>query len=140
MSGTDAFLLEGAMRAIADGMPWRDLEDPRHIAKAILRDEPYVGPPMDYGWNEPAPASTGEFVELLEDIAAAVRAGDSLEGFIQYTPPIGDPWEEERAQKDPRWAAADFGVIARYRIGNQMGQGGLAVFTKPRELDAGGER
>lgn len=77
---------------------------------------------MDLGWNVPAPATTDEVVAVLEDVLAVVRAGDSFEGFVAYSMPTDEPWLE----------GADFGLQARYRVGNSMGQGGLSVFTKPR--------
>lgn len=94
---------------------------------------------MDYGWNDGAPASTDELVEILESIIAAVRAGDSFEGFVEYLLPVACAEDEERAAKDRRWAEADFAVRARYRVGNSMGQGGMSVFTKPRNPDAEAE-
>lgn len=105
------------------------------LVKAKLLEQPPPSSTMGLGWNEPAPATHDEFVELLEDVLAMVKAGDSFEGFIEYTMPVSDPWEEERAERDARWGQAAFAVRARYRVGNSMGQGGLAVFTKPREVE-----
>jgi hypothetical protein len=95
---------------------------------------PLRGPDtMDFGWNQPAPATKAEMIEVLEDVLGAVRDDDSFEGFLQWSMPIDDPATEERARADKRWADAEFGLMARYRIGNSMGQGGLRVFTKPRD-------
>lgn len=92
---------------------------------------------MDYGWNEPAPASKDELVEILEGMLASIKADDSFEGFLEYLMPISSMEDEDRAAKDQRWAAAEFAVRARYRVGNSMGQGGMSVFTKPREVPNG---
>jgi hypothetical protein len=76
--------------------------------------------PMPAGWNRPAPASTGELVRVLLDAVARVHAGDSYEGTITWVMPTDEPELE----------GADFGVLARYRIGNLDGQGSLRVFSK----------
>jgi len=99
---------------------------------------------MDLGWNLPAPCSLDELVDVLEDALLIVRARDSFEGTITWSMPTSEPWltevDEEAVKEgvDPAWArrpTADFGLVARYRIGNSMGQGGLRVFTKPAPED-----
>jgi hypothetical protein len=89
---------------------------------------------MDLGWNLPAPASKDELVKTLKDVLAHVEADDSFEGFVAYEFPI-PPEGYEALFED-----ADFGLMARYRIGNSMGQGGLRVFSKPREPEGEGKR
>ena len=75
---------------------------------------------MPAGWNRPAPASLAELVDVLHDAYDRVAEGDSWEGTITWTMPTDEPELE----------GADFGLMARYRIGNRDGQGGLRVFTK----------
>ena len=75
--------------------------------------------PMPAGWNRPAPADANQLVEVLEDVLTLVREGDSWEGFVQWSMPTDEPELE----------GADFGLIARYRIGNLAGQGGLRVYS-----------
>lgn len=86
----------------------------RDVAQFVERDA------MPAGWNRPAPASTSELVRTLLDVVSRVHAGDSWEGTITYCMPTDEPELE----------GADFGLVARYRIGNLDGQGGLRVFTK----------
>lgn len=78
--------------------------------------------PLPLGWNEPAPATRHEVVDVLRDAADAVELGDSFEGFIAWSMPTDEP----------ELADADFGMFARYRVGNREGQGGLRVFTRER--------
>lgn len=106
---------------------------------------------LPLGWNEPAPASKEEFVEVLEDALAAVRAGDSMEGFIEWHMPSPDPCPgcggrgdapnggacprcegEGHTWREPLMEGADFELKARYRVGNSLGQGGVRAFTKER--------
>lgn len=91
---------------------------------------------MDYGWNDSAPATKAELIEILENILEAIKTDDSFEGFVEYLMPISSPEDEELAARDPRWAEADFAVRARFRVGNSIGQGGMQAFTKPRHPDA----
>jgi hypothetical protein len=115
---------------------------------------------MDYGWNEPAPATKEELVRTLEDVLECIKADDSFEGFLEWSMAgpdgpcsachgsgqqthvnvgggrtvsrcdvcdgTGDYWTH------PHLKGADFGLTARYRIGNSMGQGGLRTFIKER--------
>jgi hypothetical protein len=77
---------------------------------------------MALGWNVPAPATKEEIIEVLKDALAHVEADDSFEGFITWVMPTDESWlQGER-----------FGLMARYRVGNLQGQGGLRTFTKPR--------
>jgi hypothetical protein len=57
-----------------------------------------------------------DLVALLSDVAQRVRTGDSFEGFIQWLLP-----------EDRDAPARSFDVLARYRIGNTMGQGGMRI-------------
>lgn len=64
-------------------------------------------------------ASKAELLALLDDMRAGVESGDTLEGSVQFLlpyPPAGEPEH------------ADFMVVARYRVGNLAGQGGLRSF------------
>lgn len=79
--------------------------------------------PMPAGWNRPAPATQDQLVAVLEDALEHVRVRDSFEGFIQWSMPTDEPELQD----------ADFGLMARYRVGNSMGQGGLRVFTPNEE-------
>lgn len=110
---------------------------------------------LPYGFNEPAPASKEELLETLRDVIALVEADDSFEGFIQYSMPTPDPCGRcdntgvflgSRCEvcdgvgdvyNPPVLEGADFGLMARYRTGNSMGQGGMTIFSKPREEGAG---
>lgn len=71
------------------------------------------------GWNRPAPASLADLLRVLDDVHEHIAAGDSFEGFVMYSMPDPD---------EPELAGADFGLVARYRIGNLDGQGGLRVW------------
>jgi hypothetical protein len=84
------------------------------IAREALKDDPMGAA----GWNRPAPASLDDLVALLEDVLDVVREHDSFEGFVQWVMPTDEP----------ELVDADFGVLARYRVGNSMGQGSLRVF------------
>jgi hypothetical protein len=77
---------------------------------------------MGAGWNRPARAGTDDVVGTLTDAAERVAIGDSFEGFVMWEMPMGEPELE----------GADFGLTARYRVGNLDGQGGLRTYT-PRE-------
>jgi hypothetical protein len=70
------------------------------------------------GWNRPAPATMEDVHGALREAAMLVYAGDSFEGTITWTMPTDEPELE----------GFDFGLVARYRVGNSMGQGGLHVF------------
>ena len=59
--------------------------------------------------------TTHDLVLHLQQIAAAVSDGDSLEGSIEYTASGPDEWT----------------VRGSYRIGNLMGQGGMVLLEKP---------
>jgi hypothetical protein len=58
--------------------------------------------------------SFGQLADLLSDISAMIREGNSFEGFIEYLMP--DPYEE-----------GDVDVRARVRTGNRDGQGGMMI-------------
>ena len=101
--------------------------EPAYLAMARLfdyaqhvRDVENVPDPMPAGWNRPAPASKYEVTSALTDALQRVRAGDSFEGFIQWTMPTDEPELE----------GAEFGLMARYRVGNLDGQGGMRVYSK----------
>lgn len=71
------------------------------------------------GWNRPAPATTSEVVRALIAAAGSVVDGDSFEGTITWTMPTDEPELE----------GAEFGLVARWRVGNRDGQGGVRVFA-----------
>jgi hypothetical protein len=84
-----------------------------HVRKA--HDVP---DPMPAGWNRPAPAGKADVVRVLLNAAVRVDAGDSFEGTITWEMPMDEPELD----------GADFGLIARYRVGNLDGQGGMKVW------------
>lgn len=59
--------------------------------------------------------SKEQLLAILDDIRARVAEGDSFEGSIEYLMP------------EPLGLEGDFAVVASYRIGNTMGQGGLRL-------------
>lgn len=72
----------------------------------------------------PAPCTKDELVGALTEILEGVRTGDTLEGSIEFLlpyPPAGDPED------------ADFMVMASYRVGNRLGQGGLRMVGEWKE-------
>lgn len=121
---TDA-IDEGRAGMQMDVIRWENL---RAVMRAAMEDGPEVPVPahmlMDYGWNVPAPATQDEVEAELRRALMHVAANDSFEGTITWTMPYPpeEPWLE----------GADFGLIARYRVGNRDGQGGVHVFTKSR--------
>lgn len=91
----------------------------------------YLHDGLEYGWNNPAPASKSDLLMTLNEAVGAIEQDDSFEGTITWTMPVASPEDEELADKDWRWAKADFGMLARFRVGNSMGQGGIRAFTTP---------
>lgn len=77
----------------------------------------------------PEPMSRQQLAALLDDISARVKAGDSFEGYLNYTMPMDD-WPE--GQKPENWPSddCDFWVHGAYRIGNTQGQGGLRLLGR----------
>lgn len=73
------------------------------------------------------PHTRDQLIELLEYMLAAVRANDSMEGYINYVQPGG---------QDP---PCDFMVQAAFRIGNRMGQGSMILvgLTEPASTSTG---
>lgn len=63
------------------------------------------------------PMSQTDLLAVLDDIRQSVAAGDSFEGSIEYLMPgpLGMDTDE------------DFAVMASYRVGNSMGQGGVVL-------------
>lgn len=105
----DAGLFEGLKTAIADAKSFA----------AHVRHVEGIPDTMGAGWNRPAPATTEDLAGVLDDALTRVVAGDSFEGTITWEMPTGEPELE----------GFDFGLIARYRVGNLDGQGGLRVYT-----------
>lgn len=70
--------------------------------------------------NFPEPASRELVLEMLDEIRAGVESGDSLEGHFTWSLPY--------PPEDPE--DVDFMLLARYRVGNLMGQGGLRSYGK----------
>jgi len=90
---------------------WVIAEDIRKLEKAP--------DPMPAGWNRPAPASQEDLENALENALEHVRMRDSWEGLIHWTMPTDESELE----------GADYGLLARYRVGNLEGQGGMHVFA-----------
>jgi hypothetical protein len=91
----------------------------RQFVNQIRRQEG-IADTLEPGWSRPAPANIDDVVGVLEDAAERVAMGDSFEGTITWTMATDEPELEDAA----------FGMVARYRIGNLQGQGGLRVYTK----------
>lgn len=71
----------------------------------------------------PEPMPREELAAWLERLAASVRSGDSMEGFVEYLLP--DP--DDPVPGDGRsWRM----VTARVRTGNLMGQGGMTMIGR----------
>jgi hypothetical protein len=70
--------------------------------------------------------SREELADILDDMAARVREGDSFEGHIEYQ--MAEPDAEHPHQ-----------VRAAYRVGNRMGQGGMVLIGQG-EAPAPGDR
>lgn len=85
-----------------------------------VREREGIPDTLPAGWNRPAPASLRELCDVLSDALEHVEIGDSFEGTITWEIVMGD---------DPELEGADFGLTARYRVGNRDGQGGVRVFT-----------
>jgi hypothetical protein len=78
----------------------------------------------------PVPMPTSELADLLAQMAEAVRSGDSLEGFVEYS--IPDP--DETPHVDP---LRQHMVKASVRTGNRMGQGGMIMLGKLADVTPG---
>jgi hypothetical protein len=108
------------MDGLADAKQTGEAMDARTTAKTIaeaiyagrllvnqIRKHEGIADTLEPGWNRPAPANVDDVVGVLE-------------GTITWTMPTDEPELEDAA----------FGMVARYRIGNLQGQGGLRVYTK----------
>jgi hypothetical protein len=81
-----------------------------------------MGPRQGAVVLKPVPMTQGEIADFLDTMAAAVRAGDSFEGFIEYLLP--DPPElGGEPVPDDTYAM----VKASVRFGNSLGQGGVTL-------------
>ena len=68
----------------------------------------------------PRGMTKAELLDVLDDIRARVDAGDSFEGWINWTMPSDDNLHQ-------------FDVAAGYRVGNLQGQGGFRMIgTVPK--------
>lgn len=80
--------------------------------------------------NYPVPQTKAQLLALLDDVRQGIESGDTAEGSIQFTyPSMGDPPD------------AEFMVLARWRVGCNMGQGGLCsvgAMDRPRPVDGEG--
>jgi len=76
----------------------------------------------------PVSMPTDELADLLEQMANAVRCGDSLEGFLNYLLP--DPEDDDAPEGRYHM------VEARIRTGNQAGQGGMIMIGQLREVQS----
>lgn len=65
----------------------------------------------------PVPMTSDELLEVLDDLTARVRAGDSFEGSLEYLMPTDEVVPD----------GTEFMVRAAYRIGNTLGQGGMRL-------------
>jgi len=63
------------------------------------------------------PMSKDELLAVLDDMRAAVARNESFEGSIEYLMP--GPLDIETNK--------EFAVMASYRVGNSMGQGGVRL-------------
>lgn len=99
---------------------WRRASDgtTRRLGEDLLQVLDHEDPMSRAGWNRPAPADTEDVLGVLAEAAERVAIGDSFEGFITWVMPTDEPELE----------GSEFGLIARYRIGNLDGQGGLRVY------------
>jgi hypothetical protein len=81
----------------------------------------------------PKNISQDELIAILTDMLESVRSGDSFEGYIEYAMP--DPGQDPHS----------FNVLANYRVGNSMGQGGVkllgewAMVRVPQHVQPGDE-
>lgn len=96
----------------------RTIYSAREFARQV-REQEGIPDTMPAGWNRPAPASLRELCDVLEDASERVGIGDSFEGTITWVMPTDEV----------ELAGAEFGLVARYRVGNLDGQGGVRVFT-----------
>lgn len=71
----------------------------------------------------PEPMTYYALADLLEDMAASIRAGDSWEGFVEYLLPTDSEYDD----------GLQVDVRARYRIGNLDGQGGYRFIGSLRQ-------
>lgn len=74
--------------------------------------------------NRPVPMSKDQLLAVLDDIRARVAADDSWEGSLQYSIP-----------EEPTESVA-FDVMAGYRVGNSLGQGGFRLIAGEETPDA----
>ena len=65
--------------------------------------------------------TTKQLIETLSEISKAIQDGDSFEGHISYS------CLEEHLERD------EWEVSGAYRIGNNMGQGGMRVMEPSEE-------
>lgn len=63
------------------------------------------------------PMTRDQLVQVLEDMLDVVRDGDSFEGSIEYLMPEPEDFDK----------GVEFRVMAAYRVGNSMGQGGMRL-------------
>lgn len=70
--------------------------------------------------NYPTPVTKDQLADILQEMSALVREGDSFEGFIEYSMPC------EEKVPDDTYAL----VRTRYRVGNLMGQGGMRMLGR----------
>jgi hypothetical protein len=64
--------------------------------------------------QQPEPMTKAQMVELFTDLLMRIDLGDSWEGFVEWNMPDPDVDADVVAM-----------VVARYRIGNREGQGGM---------------
>lgn len=81
--------------------------------------------------NLPVGIEKAGLLAILDNIRAGVESGDTLEGSIEFLQPYPpNDQDDETALPQP-----DFMVMASYRIGNTMGQGGLRMIGEMRDTE-----
>jgi hypothetical protein len=75
---------------------------------------------------EPVPLTKGQLLAELRNMLRLIEADDSFEGSITYMLPSDEDEELRGAVPGEHYAM----VIANYRTGNSMGQGGMRIVGK----------
>jgi hypothetical protein len=80
--------------------------------------------------NYPLPCGREAIEQVLGEMLAGVKSGDTLEGTVSFNvivPEMGFPAEVV--------AEYPFEMVARYRVGNLQGQGGLRTVGSIERMD-----
>lgn len=73
--------------------------------------------------NVPEFLTREQLLLVLDDITQRITAGDSFEGFFEYTL----PWDAEMGDPETDEDKDGYRVRASYRVGNLQGQGGMRM-------------